>query len=439
MDLGDVWEPGEEVDFPNPTLLGRYFKCLYNNTYAYVSGGPQNNPTSVPARLACIGFGWFLLILMASYTANLASILVVKSTMENVVSSLDDAIKQRLQICIMSPILPEMGAIYPGINFVSTDGAAAVLRAMNKKECDVGILAANDIRRAMSGEFNEDDCKNSKYRDACIKDDSGKPEPTRDCSQWAAIGNPVLIMPLSLPITKSLHPSFTYTIQKMKTEGVLAKFMREETERLDNAKNSACPGDGEGTGSTEDLQLSVAELAGTFIFAVLIQSFALSVSVIEYYTGKPIQACVGLYDHILKATEPHPDTHHITRGEFMEEMKIVKSLLSKDGQEIRAIHEEIHELCPSVPPSNYDKGYVVESILQETDRDTVIHSTSPLVALERSRKWGNLNASLIADVGFDHRAPFVAIGGPMAPGSTAFSTLPSEHQASFQRQIFGFR
>ncbi len=123
----------------------------------------------------------------------------------------------------------------------------------------------------------------------------------------------------------------------------------------------------------------------------------------------------------------------------MEEMKIVKSLLSKDGQEIRAIHEEIHELCPSVPPSNYDKGYVVESILQETDRDTVIHSTSPLVALERSRKWGNLNASLIADVGFDHRAPFVAIGGPMAPGSTAFSTLPSEHQASFQRQIFGFR
>jgi len=107
-----------------------------------------------------------------------------------------------LQICIMSPILPEMGAIYPGTNFVSTDGAASVLRAMNKKECDVGILAANDIRRAMSGEFNEEDCKNSQYRDACIKDKSGKPAPTRDCSQWAAIGNPVLIMPLSLPITK---------------------------------------------------------------------------------------------------------------------------------------------------------------------------------------------------------------------------------------------
>ena len=54
----------------------------------------------------------------------------------------------------------------------------------------------------MSGEFNEEDCKNGKYRDACIKDDSGKPEKNRDCSQWAAIGNPVLIMPLSLPITK---------------------------------------------------------------------------------------------------------------------------------------------------------------------------------------------------------------------------------------------
>ena len=166
---------------------------------------------------------------------------------------------------------------------------------MNKKECDVGILTVNDIRRTMSGEFNEGDCKISKYRDACIKDDSGKPEPTRDCSQWEVIGNPVLIMPLSLPISKSLYPSFSYTLQMMKTEGVQAKFFKGETERLENAKTSACFGDGEVEGSEEDLQLSVAEVVGTFIIAVLIQSFALSMILIEYYTGKPIQACVGLY------------------------------------------------------------------------------------------------------------------------------------------------
>ena len=72
-----------------------------------------------------------------------------------------------MTICIMSPILPELDAIYPGTNFVSTDGVSTVLRAMNKKECDVGILTVNDIRRTMSGEFNEGDCKISKYRDVC--------------------------------------------------------------------------------------------------------------------------------------------------------------------------------------------------------------------------------------------------------------------------------
>ena len=56
MDIGDQFEDHEDSDdFDNPTLIGRYIKAVYLNTLGWVSAGPVNNPSSVPARLAALG------------------------------------------------------------------------------------------------------------------------------------------------------------------------------------------------------------------------------------------------------------------------------------------------------------------------------------------------------------------------------------------------
>ena len=68
-----------DEDFENHHYYARYFKGLYLMILSYVKGGPENNPASVPARISSLGFGFFCMIVLTSYTANLASLLVAKA------------------------------------------------------------------------------------------------------------------------------------------------------------------------------------------------------------------------------------------------------------------------------------------------------------------------------------------------------------------------
>jgi hypothetical protein len=148
FDLGDMYEPGGDAgDFQNPTKIGRYFRALQLNLLGYVGGGPQNNPSSVPGRLAALGFGWFLLILMSSYTANLASILVAKTGGGNSIQNIEDAINKKARICTLAPILAELKVDYPRGLFVTYADAPAVMRELNSHPPGLG---KGGWRRALS-------------------------------------------------------------------------------------------------------------------------------------------------------------------------------------------------------------------------------------------------------------------------------------------------
>ena len=67
---------------------------------------------------------------MASYTANLASILVAEKS-SNGVGSIQDAIDQRLTICIVPQVEMELIATYPGIYTKFNDAAACVRKSFS--------------------------------------------------------------------------------------------------------------------------------------------------------------------------------------------------------------------------------------------------------------------------------------------------------------------
>lgn len=137
--------------------MGMYCKALYLNFLAYVSCGPTTNPSSVPGRIAVLGFGWFLLITMASYTANLAAILVEEKSKHGI-TGIDDAIKQRLVICCVSQIQAELISGHPEAKLKLFKSANAIVRGMIKGECGVGVLTDLQSRRFFSGEYNAMDC-----------------------------------------------------------------------------------------------------------------------------------------------------------------------------------------------------------------------------------------------------------------------------------------
>jgi len=86
-------------DYENQNMVSKLFKSLYYSFAGYVGGGSANSPASVPGRLATVGFGFFVLITLASYTANLATILVTRGSATGLTSA-QDAVDKGVTICI---------------------------------------------------------------------------------------------------------------------------------------------------------------------------------------------------------------------------------------------------------------------------------------------------------------------------------------------------
>jgi len=102
-----AWLEPEGEDYENPYAIPRFFKALYITWFGVFSGGPQNAASTLPARFSQLAYGLFIIIVLASYTANLATILVAQAT-SNGINSIDDAIANQLTICCLSAIKAEL-------------------------------------------------------------------------------------------------------------------------------------------------------------------------------------------------------------------------------------------------------------------------------------------------------------------------------------------
>ena len=102
---------GNKADFQNPRWLARWLKAAFLNGLSFVSRTVRSNPQSLPARVAALGYGFFLLITMQSYTAALASILVSKSRNYGI-RNFNDVIEKNQRVCLLSAIAAQMKVQY---------------------------------------------------------------------------------------------------------------------------------------------------------------------------------------------------------------------------------------------------------------------------------------------------------------------------------------
>jgi hypothetical protein len=246
---------------------------------AYVSASPVNTPTSVPGRLAAVGFGWFLLITIASYTANLASILVSSRKAENYITSIDGAIAQQMKICVHILLVPELKAKFAGAKLEPMGSTASVIRGLRQGVCEVALLQYHKIQEAMAGVSNEEDCKTIDGMTAaeaakassgafCVRDASNKPDKTEFCRKFKSVGERVTSIPVSIPITKPLAKSFSYTFRQMQDSGEVVSIKNFEAKRLEGKLGMSCTAS---DNQEESLQLPLSSMQGTFYIAIFIQ------------------------------------------------------------------------------------------------------------------------------------------------------------------------
>eukprot|EP00802_Teleaulax_amphioxeia_P007908 Tamp_07916.p1 GENE.Tamp_07916~~Tamp_07916.p1 ORF type:complete len:713 (+),score=98.31 Tamp_07916:42-2141(+) len=342
MDIGDEFEDHEDSDdFDNPTLLGRYTKAVYLNTLGWVSAGPVNNPTSVPARLAALGFGWFVLIIIATYTANLAAILFESKGSGDGINSLQDAIQNGVTVCVPAPLLDEFQAMYAQATFLSVSGTSASRRALIHGKCGALLVADNTFKQKfITGLLNTEECERvdaskvpaDKMDDielgAVCKRKGGQPDSTFDCGFFKQVGDTLLAVPLSMPVSPVLEKSFSYSYRNLKSAGVYFGIQEETEKQLAGKVQSCDKALVDETEEEEDLSMPLNSLSGTFYFALFVQAIALLLGLFEYSTQKTIQEWLGIYDHYLprgsKGKSPDELTRHhshqITAAEFLKEM-----------------------------------------------------------------------------------------------------------------------
>ena len=141
------------------------------------------------------------MVLLASYTANLATILVTNSQRTGI-QSIQDAIDKQLTICVLSAVQPELTAKYPQAKLAGFDLDRRIWRELQKGSCGAAIMSVEAIDDGMSGQANKWDCAqydaksstafSAKSGDgevvlqasavtACQKDSSGAPTLNRCC------------------------------------------------------------------------------------------------------------------------------------------------------------------------------------------------------------------------------------------------------------------
>ena len=236
----------QSEDYENACLVPRFCKSTYLTWHGLFSGGPQNSATSFSARLSQLGVGFFIMVLIASYTANLATILVGQSQGFRI-NSIEDAVAERLTICVLSALLPEIQAKYPRAQLAGFDLDHRIFRELNKGMCGAAIMSEEAMLDGFSGRSNAWDCaeqdaaKLSSFaaigsdgsalftataESACERDEYKKVSQTRDCGKFSQVGSIIASVDLAIPASDKYAAAMSYFIRNAKTVGEYDKILQ---------------------------------------------------------------------------------------------------------------------------------------------------------------------------------------------------------------------
>ena len=108
---------------------------------------------SLSNKILNLGFGFLILVAIAAYTAELASILTIdKAQSDTFVRSIEEAERARLSICAPLLLQADLTSKYPNVNWVYNEkddtgdwDLAEILKLFDAGECDLIAYGLNDI------------------------------------------------------------------------------------------------------------------------------------------------------------------------------------------------------------------------------------------------------------------------------------------------------
>eukprot|EP00439_Symbiodinium_sp_Y106_P011320 s7284_g1.t1 len=119
--LRQLCETGCEFDGKNKCTgnIVSFLQSLFYVWHDFLLGQSSMDVDNGPVRkIFSLALAFFILITLASYTASLASLLVVKNQASGGVESIEEAIKSGMTICTGTALLPTVTTVYPRGKFL---------------------------------------------------------------------------------------------------------------------------------------------------------------------------------------------------------------------------------------------------------------------------------------------------------------------------------
>jgi len=115
-------------------------KIFFDSIASFLSQGLQYSPETLSGRLFAVGYGFFILVCSASYTANMASILFTDKGL--LISSIEDALVKGKKICYYTGTKYILEDKFPGLKQHGVPvNNMHVPQALERQQCWAAIMA----------------------------------------------------------------------------------------------------------------------------------------------------------------------------------------------------------------------------------------------------------------------------------------------------------
>ncbi|CAJ1420381.1 unnamed protein product, partial [Effrenium voratum] len=138
------------------TEFGRSCFTIWHDFLLGQSSAPVERGPGV--RLVSFGFAFFVLVTLASYTASLASLLVVQRSAVGTIANIDEAIERQVKICVPGVLYDTFQNVFPRAKWVNAGLLEHLPRQLYSGTCQAIIASQDTVDNMHAGKIEELDC-----------------------------------------------------------------------------------------------------------------------------------------------------------------------------------------------------------------------------------------------------------------------------------------
>jgi len=224
-------------------------------------------------------------VVLASYTANLASILVGQQSISDI-PSIEIAIRSNMRICVAEARTRSLQDNYPNARLVPT-GTNENPRFMHRGRCGAAVMSQSEIDKMQAGQSKDKDCADlasgllSEEESACNIGFDGEP---RDDCKLVRVGGIVQSVPIGFPISKLLADSMKWAVLTGVIESKMKDWMEVYAEDFPASDNQCTAIEDSAT----SVSLGLDSLLGTLYISLIFLLSGLALSIVEHVLDRDI-------------------------------------------------------------------------------------------------------------------------------------------------------